>query len=559
MRLRYISLCGFRGFREPTRVDLAPGFTVLVGPNGSGKSTICDAIEFALLGRIRPSSDHRERGESIDDYVWWRGLGAPKDKYVELGLVTDAGEDHLIRRSPAGVESAPGLKGLLIDDRVSIEQPIEQLCRTAVLRDEDITRLSVDLPETERFSFVRAALGSADFGKAEATAKKVGDYLSDQLLAAQRAYEVQRSTVADLTAKLSSLRAEASRVTDLDRVERSLRELLGSGAGTLSDLARDAEAGLAESRTRADALRRLYKELARLHQQYLEQESADLTRQVQALSKKAEDLAGALEAARSELAEATVAFQDAESTSPRVMSLAQLHEHGSRLGLMDGGCPLCGLKQDENHFTSQLQTLKERIDGENADLAARLSRATSARSRVESLQGELSLVRSQVSTISGARSGLLAEITRTSQLLVPLGVAVRGEVSDTLQSITAAVEFQRVRSMELETALSALGASQAAAQLADRELELGAARSQLSAAERALSRLSAAKAAIKESVGTLRRVQGEVIDEQLAALSPLLAELFHRLRPHVDWQTVRYKLRGDVRRMLSLASNRASF
>jgi len=135
---------------------------------------------------------------------------------------------------------------------------------------------------------------------------------------------------------------------------------------------------------------------------------------------------------------------------------------------------------------------------------------------------------------------------------VPLGVAVRDEVSDTLQSTAAAVESQRVRSMELESALSALGASQAAAQLADRELELDAARGQLTAAERALSRLSAAKAAIKESVGTLRRVQGEVIDEQLAALSPLLAELFHRLRPHVDWQTVRYNLRGDVRRMLSL-------
>lgn len=42
-----------------------------------------------------------------------------------------------------------------------------------------------------------------------------------------------------------------------------------------------------------------------------------------------------------------------------------------------------------------------------------------------------------------------------------------------------------------------------------------------------------------------------MIDEQLAAVSPLLAELFQRLRPHVDWRAVRYNLRGDVRRMLS--------
>jgi hypothetical protein len=31
-----------------------------------------------------------------------------------------------------------------------------------------------------------------------------------------------------------------------------------------------------------------------------------------------------------------------------------------------------------------------------------------------------------------------------------------------------------------------------------------------------------------------------------------LVELYERLRPHVDWQKVRYNLRGDVRRMLSL-------
>jgi len=47
-----------------------------------------------------------------------------------------------------------------------------------------------------------------------------------------------------------------------------------------------------------------------------------------------------------------------------------------------------------------------------------------------------------------------------------------------------------------------------------------------------------------------------MVDEQLAALSPLLVELYERLRPHVDWQKVRYNLRGDVRRMLSLEVGR---
>ena len=40
--------------------------------------------------------------------------------------------------------------------------------------------------------------------------------------------------------------------------------------------------------------------------------------------------------------------------------------------------------------------------------------------------------------------------------------------------------------------------------------------------------------------------------EQVAGLTPLLEELYIRLRPHVDWQKVGYHLRGDVRRFLSL-------
>ncbi len=52
MRLDYLELCGFRGFRERQRVDFGPGFTVICGRNGVGKSTLCDAVEFALTGQI---------------------------------------------------------------------------------------------------------------------------------------------------------------------------------------------------------------------------------------------------------------------------------------------------------------------------------------------------------------------------------------------------------------------------------------------------------------------------------------------------------------------------
>ena len=50
----------------------------------------------------------------------------------------------------------------------------------------------------------------------------------------------------------------------------------------------------------------------------------------------------------------------------------------------------------------------------------------------------------------------------------------------------------------------------------------------------------------------MRRVNGEIIDERLAQISPLLNELYQRLRPHAHWRTIEYSIRGDVPRFLSL-------
>jgi hypothetical protein len=100
--------------------------------------------------------------------------------------------------------------------------------------------------------------------------------------------------------------------------------------------------------------------------------------------------------------------------------------------------------------------------------------------------------------------------------------------------------------------VAVLRASQAASRVIEMEREVAAVQERLSAADKRLSRLSDAQARAREAQNTILRVQGEFVDEQLAELSPLLEEPYQRLRPHIDWQKVRYKLRGDVRRMLSL-------
>ena len=43
MHLQSVTLKGFKSFPDRTRLEFAPGVSVVVGPNGSGKSNITDA------------------------------------------------------------------------------------------------------------------------------------------------------------------------------------------------------------------------------------------------------------------------------------------------------------------------------------------------------------------------------------------------------------------------------------------------------------------------------------------------------------------------------------
>jgi chromosome segregation protein len=133
-----------------------------------------------------------------------------------------------------------------------------------------------------------------------------------------------------------------------------------------------------------------------------------------------------------------------------------------------------------------------------------------------------------------------------------LGVILDETPESVLPQLASMIENLQSGTNEAEGAVAVLIASQAANQIVDVERELAAAREQLAGAEKALSTVGRSEGQLKEASQTIKPVQGELVDEQLAALSPLLVELYERLRPHVDWRRVRYVLRGDVRRMLSL-------
>src|SRR4051812_21925567 len=85
MHLRSIALKGFKSFPDRTRLEFAPGVSVIIGPNGSGKSNVTDALLWAL-GEQSPLA---LRGQKMRDVIFAGGRGLPSRSAAEVEVVID--------------------------------------------------------------------------------------------------------------------------------------------------------------------------------------------------------------------------------------------------------------------------------------------------------------------------------------------------------------------------------------------------------------------------------------------------------------------------------------
>jgi chromosome segregation ATPase len=85
VHLSSITIKGFKSFPERTRLEFAPGVSVIVGPNGCGKSNITDAVLWSM-GEQSPLA---VRGQSMKDMIFAGGDGESPRRYAEVEVVLD--------------------------------------------------------------------------------------------------------------------------------------------------------------------------------------------------------------------------------------------------------------------------------------------------------------------------------------------------------------------------------------------------------------------------------------------------------------------------------------
>lgn len=75
--LRHLTVGPFRGFRNAEPFDLQKRIVMFYGPNGSGKTSLCEALEFALLGAVDEGEMKRIAADRYLSNVHERGFTTP--------------------------------------------------------------------------------------------------------------------------------------------------------------------------------------------------------------------------------------------------------------------------------------------------------------------------------------------------------------------------------------------------------------------------------------------------------------------------------------------------
>jgi chromosome segregation protein len=539
MRLAYVSVCGFRGFSKPLRLEFARGFTVIDGRNGVGKSSIFDAIEFALLGTIGKYGTVSAAGETANSYIWWRGPGSsPTERFVEVGFDLD-GETIPLRRTmleepePAALER---VTTAMISSEYAPEHALRQLCASSIIRDEHIATLSLDLSESDRFKRLRDALGASD---ADRWIKR-GSRLYEL---AKRRREAAEKEVADATAAVT---AAAVRIEELRKAIPD-RSAVDEAETRLTTYAQRFVAASSPEASR-DAISRhqlVVDGLARLEDDWpqIANGQSSLKELDQALDQERAKLAAA-SATAEELRANLAAVSPSSEVRSTSQTYATLLTSGQSLGLQEGHCPLCAASRTSDEFEQGIAIGRRRVDA----LDSEALKLAETEQRHQQAQAQKGVHEAEVVRLQSLKDALIRRLADFNSRLTSLGLAADATLAD----ISETRQREQASVFQARQDLAVLDTLRYTQSLDTQKVAQESSQSRRAAAESKLGLMRRSEARTKAVYDAARRASGEVLNERLDLVMPLMSEFYRRLRPHPIWEDIDYRLRGDVQRSLLL-------
>jgi chromosome segregation protein len=224
MRLKSLTLKGFKSFPDRTHLDFGPGVSVVVGPNGSGKSNVTDAVLWAM-GEQSPLA---VRGQSMQDVIFGGGRGVQARNAAEVEIVLDnsdgsvdlpLSEISIVRRLDRAGEGGYRLNGA----RCRLTDVIEVLSDTglgkethSVVSQGRVEAIVTSKPR-ERRLLIEEAAGLGKHRKRRRRAQLKLERTQENL---DRALDVER----EARTRLRPLKRQAEAAELHERLERQMRQ-----------------------------------------------------------------------------------------------------------------------------------------------------------------------------------------------------------------------------------------------------------------------------------------------------------------------------------------------
>jgi chromosome segregation protein len=488
VRIKSLSLHGFKSFADRTKLEFHEGITAVVGPNGCGKSNISDALRW-VLGEQRPTVI---RGSRMDEAIFG---GTEQRRPIHRAEVTLelANEDGALpvpysevlvgRTVYRGGESEYSLNASPCRLR-----DIQDLCRDtglganayAVIEGRMIDAILSDRAEERRALFEEAAaigrykdrrrVAMRRLEQAEGDLQRLEDVLVEvqskvRSLAQQRGRAQRQVKLRERLLQLevavadARLRETAERLAEAERElerlqhtqpsEQAELQTAETEAETLRIEQAEAERARARLARRLDEIRRTLEQrererliaqergaAARARLEGLAQESGDVERRVEALGASVTDVRAEVDRSRD-----AHARRVAEETAlVSAVEALEANRDEARHDADRAREALEAVRREHDRFDSEFQTAADRAEEHAAELNRR-------RVALQELEGEESDLEATIAAAAerGRESAVLAEKLRQEE----------AEAQDALEAAHARALTLRDRVAKLEGDLSA--------------------------------------------------------------------------------------------------------
>ncbi len=305
MKLKQLTLQGYKTF--PTKTDFLfdEGITAVVGPNGSGKSNIADALRW-VLGE---QSYGTLRGKRTVDMIFAGSQTRSRSGMAQATLTLDNSDGWLpIDYSEVEISRRAFRSGdneyILNGQKVRLRDIAELLAtsglseRTYTIIGQGLIDRALSLRADERRALFEEAAGINHYKTRRAETLR-------RLNETQHNLERVQDILAEIKPRLNSLKRQATRARNYEQVNQDLRHLLRIWYGYKWDQARD---DLRKARRLAVEAEKNWKKSR--HETYVQQQNMDERQQqinraqqrIVKLQEQRDDVRDQLEKARRQLA-----------------------------------------------------------------------------------------------------------------------------------------------------------------------------------------------------------------------------------------------------------------